>query len=103
MRQSSGSTVWTDWQPRGRHMPLGTALVLMLASASWAQVPVRERISFNKDWRFAKGDPNGTAGMLSYNNIRDWVLVVHDSCTSGYKRLSLIRASFVRNCQWTPR
>ncbi|MCL5280201.1 MAG: hypothetical protein M1376_09880 [Planctomycetes bacterium] len=30
-------------------------------------------------------------------------LVVHDSCTSGYKRLSLIRASFVRNCQWTPR
>jgi beta-galactosidase len=50
-------------------------LVLMLAPALWAaQTPVRERLSFNADWRFAKGDPNGTAGMLSYANTRDWVL-----------------------------
>ena len=46
----------------------------MLASVSWAQAPVRERMSFNQDWRFAQGDPNGAAGRLSYKAIRDWVL-----------------------------
>jgi beta-galactosidase len=56
-------------------MSLDAALVLMLASVSWAaQTLVRERISFNADWRFAKGDPDGAAGKLSYSNIRDWVL-----------------------------
>ncbi|MBP8303845.1 MAG: DUF4982 domain-containing protein [Phycisphaerae bacterium] len=34
----------------------------------------RERISFNADWRFAKGDPNGTGDRLSYAQIRDWVM-----------------------------
>jgi beta-galactosidase len=38
-----------------------------------AQAPSRERISFNTDWRFAKDDPNGAAGKLSYNTIKDWV------------------------------
>ncbi len=61
--------------PGARHTSLCAALVLVLASASWAQAPVRERISFNQDWRFAKGDPNGTADKLSYNTVRDWVLV----------------------------
>ena len=35
---------------------------------------VRERISFNTDWRFTKDDPNGTADKLSYKNIRNWVM-----------------------------
>ncbi len=30
-------------------------------------------------------------------------LVVHDNCTCGYRRLSLIRAFGVVNCQSTPR
>jgi beta-galactosidase len=56
-------------------MSMGAALVLTLASASWAaQTPVRQRVSFNADWRFAKGDPNGAADKLGYTNIRDWVL-----------------------------
>jgi len=55
------------------------ALVLVLASASWAtQAPARERVSFNTDWRFTKGDPDGVADRLSYNNIRDWVLATGD-------------------------
>ena len=60
----------------GWHTSRFSALVLMLASASWAaQVSVRERTSFNTDWRFAKDDPNGVGDRLSYNAIRDWVLV----------------------------
>ncbi len=47
--------------------------VAALRAAGGAK-PIRERISFNADWRFAKGDPNGAAGRLSYNDIRDWVL-----------------------------
>ncbi len=50
------------------------ALTLVLVSASWAaQAPIRERISFNADWRFAKNDPNDAAGKLGYSTIRDWV------------------------------
>ena len=42
----------------------------------WAtQAPARERVSFNTDWRFTKDDPNGAAGKLSYNSIRDWVIM----------------------------
>jgi len=65
-----------------RHVPLCVGLVLMLASGSWAvHTPLSERICFNADWRFAKGDPNGSDGKLSYRNIRDWVLVTGVSFT----------------------
>src|SRR5262249_21964089 len=33
----------------------------------------RERISFNTDWRFQKGDPAGFEGQLSYDKIKGWV------------------------------
>ena len=46
-----------------------------------AQASPRERVSFNADWRFVKGDPNGTGdsrdanlASLRYSNIKDWVL-----------------------------
>ncbi|NQT81913.1 glycoside hydrolase family 2 protein [bacterium] len=82
MKQSSGCTGLRNWCLLGRHMSLCTALVLIVASASrTAQTLVRERISFNTDWRFAKGDPDGTAGKLRYSNIRDWVLVTGASFT----------------------
>jgi len=82
MKQPSGFTVLRNWRPLGRRMSMSAALVLMLASASWAaQTPVRERVSFNADWRFAKDDPDGAAGKLSYANIRDWVLVTGASFT----------------------
>lgn len=32
-----------------------------------------ERISFNENWRFQKGDPQGVEGVLSYEKIKDWV------------------------------
>lgn len=33
----------------------------------------RMRISLNKDWRFQKGDPDGTADKLAYKNIKNWI------------------------------
>jgi beta-galactosidase len=54
----------------------------MAADVSRAiQTVERERISFNADWRFVKGDPNGAGGKLRYTNIRDWVLVTGSSFT----------------------
>jgi len=34
---------------------------------------LRERVSFNADWRFQKDDPNGATGQLDYAQIKDWV------------------------------
>jgi len=76
VKKSCGLGVMRDWSVPGRRVLVSAGLVLMLASASWpAQTPVRERVSFNADWRFAKDDPNGAVGKLSYAAIRDWVLV----------------------------
>jgi beta-galactosidase len=65
-----------------RH-PCGRQIVLAIAAATIGQAlacaevrakdPVRERLSFNADWRFAKDDPADAAGQLSYANIKDWV------------------------------
>jgi len=65
----------TNGSRLGRSASVCAALVLLLTSASWAaQTPVRERASFNADWRFAKGDPCDAGDGLSYANIRAWVL-----------------------------
>ena len=34
----------------------------------------RERLSFNADWRFTKGDPAGVGTQLAYDNIKAWLL-----------------------------
>ena len=34
----------------------------------------RERILFDADWRFQKGDPAGIGDQLSYSKIKDWLL-----------------------------
>ena len=39
-----------------------------------AASPGRERLSFDPDWRFAKGDPADIGNKLSYTNIKGWVL-----------------------------
>ncbi len=36
--------------------------------------PVRERVSFNNDWRFQKGDPPGIGDILSYPNLKPALL-----------------------------
>lgn len=48
------------------------ALVAVLFAA--ANLFAAERISFNDDWRFAKGDPEGVGAGLSYSNTRAWLL-----------------------------
>jgi beta-galactosidase len=45
----------------------------LLATTARAEDPARERLSFNSDWRFIKGDPPGTSDELSYANIKPWV------------------------------
>ena len=39
-----------------------------------AQRLTRERLSFNADWRFQKGDPAGTEGQLAYDKVKPWVI-----------------------------
>jgi beta-galactosidase len=41
--------------------------------AATVQNAPRERISFNADWRFIKGDPADAGDKLSYTNIQAWV------------------------------
>ena len=76
MKRSLQVTVFRRMSPLCRYLWAGVALVLgqvFIPDAVRAQAPLRERISFNTDWRFAKDDPNDAAGKLSYNNIKDWV------------------------------
>jgi beta-galactosidase len=49
------------------------APALRSAAAVVHMVP-RERISFNNDWRFIKGDPDGVGTSLTYTNIKRWVM-----------------------------
>ncbi|MGA9777096.1 MAG: beta-galactosidase GalB [Verrucomicrobiia bacterium] len=44
----------------------------LLTTAAPATGLVRERLSFNSDWHFTKGDPPGTGDKLSYANIKPW-------------------------------
>lgn len=94
VKASNGSAVVTRWDRLGPWVSTCMApfLMLMLASCS-AQTPARERISFNADWRFVKGDPNDAADKLSHGNIRDWVLATgvaftEDPNLAGRKRPS---------------
>jgi hypothetical protein len=34
----------------------------------------RERISFNREWLFTKGDPDGSEGKLKYDFIKPWLI-----------------------------
>ena len=48
--------------------------LMIFVTVAWADTPVRERFSFDADWRFIKGDPSGLGDTLSYTNIRPWVM-----------------------------
>ncbi|HWX18635.1 MAG TPA: beta-galactosidase GalB [Candidatus Binatia bacterium] len=45
----------------------------LLKAAEPASSP-RERLSFNSDWRFIKGDPAGSEGKLDYQTLKPWLL-----------------------------
>jgi beta-galactosidase len=68
--------------------------ILMLLVCSASQVNgagTRERILFNENWRFQKGDPAGKEGALAYEKIKDWVrasgnqYVLTSSATKGVR------------------
>jgi len=49
-------------------------LILFVCAASQVNAAnSRERILFNENWRFQKGDPAGKEGVLAYEKIKDWV------------------------------
>ncbi len=76
MKRSWEISVRRDVNPLCRYLLVGMALTLSQAFGSEvvpAQTSPRERISFNADWRFMQGDPNGAGDRLSYNTIKDWV------------------------------
>lgn len=54
-------------------------VILLLASTVRLSVAkelaaARERLEFNADWFFAKGDPAGVGSSLDYSNLRPWLL-----------------------------
>jgi len=67
-----------------RLFPCHTGTTGLLFAAMLIAVPARaraagtlsrrERISFNADWRFIKGDPVGSEGKLSYETLKPWLL-----------------------------
>jgi beta-galactosidase len=50
-------------------------VALLTAMHVSAASPARERCSFDNDWRFVKGDPEGISNQLSYSTIKPWVMV----------------------------
>jgi beta-galactosidase len=48
--------------------------VLLPWLAQAQEVPLRQRINFDADWRFQKGDPDGVGDTLSYPKIKDALL-----------------------------
>lgn len=57
--------------PRTVVLALATAALAFCAQAADSS---RERLSFDADWRFVKGDPAGTNDTLSDSNLRPWLL-----------------------------
>ncbi|TAL03010.1 MAG: DUF4982 domain-containing protein [Verrucomicrobia bacterium] len=62
---------------------LGLAMALFIGVGALAGNSPRERISFNDDWRFAKGDPEGAGADLSYAKLRAWLLPTANSFRSN--------------------
>ena len=57
------------------------AFVIALLIVGAEGAVLRERVSFNSDWRFRKGDPPGAEGVLSYARIKEWVLATGNEFT----------------------
>jgi beta-galactosidase len=58
------------------HSAFVTAVLLVIAffTDTARAVNVRERISFNSEWRFTKGDPTNTETKLDYATLKPWLL-----------------------------
>ncbi len=55
-----------------RMIGLLTSCLAALATAAAGQTSPRERISLDRNWRFAKGDPAEVQGRLAYAAAKDW-------------------------------
>src|ERR1041384_6496576 len=65
-------------------VPTILALALSgLSSSTTGAAPVRERLSFNSDWRFIKDDPADTGNKLSYGAISNWVMAIGAEFTTN--------------------
>jgi beta-galactosidase len=53
---------------------LACSFLLATSAAAGAESPPRERVSFNADWRFQKGDPAGAGDQLAYAKIKRWIV-----------------------------
>jgi beta-galactosidase len=53
---------------------LACGFLLASSSAAGEESPPRERVSFNADWRFQKGDPAGAGDQLAYAKIKRWIV-----------------------------
>jgi len=67
-------TYFKSFQIGGWHLIIAVLFTLNLSTAAVPANSVRERLSFDSDWRFAKGDPPGIGNELSYTNIKSWVM-----------------------------
>ena len=80
-------TLHLNLSPSGGRYLVVAILVTMnlLAIATPAADLVRERLSFNSNWRFTRDDPAGTGDSLSYTNIKPWVIATGNEFVSDGK------------------
>src|ERR1051325_8690816 len=57
------------------HWSSGFPIAVLLASLATASAaePSRERISFNDNWLFTKGEPTNTTDSLAYAKVKQWI------------------------------
>ena len=78
---------------------------IIFRATAEAVVPLRERISFNADWRFQKGDPPGTESRLAYEKIKDWATATGNEfvLSSGAKKPSRPAGNLGEDISYTRR
>jgi beta-galactosidase len=82
------------------------AIVLFVISTALAtEVPpaasVRDRLSFDSDWRFVKGDPANTDNQLSYTNIKTRVIATGAEFTTNSRSLQRPQGNIGPNVAYT--
>jgi len=63
----------TNWNVRSPKLP-SWLLAFALLGLAWQSGQAGVRLSFNDGWLFAKDDPEGTGDVLSYQNLKPWLL-----------------------------
>src|SRR5438270_516385 len=48
----------------------------------------RQRLSFNSDWRFIKGDPSNSLANLDYQALKPWLLTIGTDLTTNAQSTS---------------